>query len=162
MGIDSAWVMGQRRDSIRCLLLPMAGCKLLLPAIAVAEVLRDANVKSVADAPGWMQGMVEWRFVSLPLISFEALAGRSPPKPDSNCRVAVCHTLSSNGDDGLGFYGLLMQGIPRIIEVRESELTLLHSESDDVAVLSRVEVQGQLAVIPSLELLEEHANRCQS
>ena len=160
MGVDAAWVMGPRHDSIRCLLLPMAGCKLLLPSVSVAEVLPHASVKPEADAPDWMLGMVEWRFVSLPLISFEVVTGEPPPDPGSSYRVAVFHTLSK--DSGQDFYGVLMQGIPHIIQVRESELTLLLSNSGDEAVLSRVEVQGQLAVIPNLEVLERHAGRYQS
>ncbi len=159
MADNSAWVMGQRSDSIRCLLLPMAGCKLLLPSVSVAEVLPYASVKPERDAPEWMLGMVEWRFVSLPLISFEVLAGESCPEQGSSYRVAVFHTLSKDG--GQDFYGVLMQGIPHIIQVRESELTLLQSKSGDEAVLSRVEVQGQLAVIPNLEIMEGHANRYQ-
>ncbi len=159
MAGNSTWEMGQRSDNIRCLLLPVAGCKLLLPSVAVAEVLPHASVEPESDAPDWMLGMVEWRFVSLPLISFEVLAGESCPERDGRYRVAVFHTLSK--DSGQDFYGVLMQGIPHIIQVRESELTLLQSKSADEAVLSRVEVQGQLAVIPNLEVLEQHATRYQ-
>ncbi len=146
--------MGQHRDSLRCLLLPLAGSNLLLPANAVVEVLPDANIEPVDGSPGWMLGRVEWRSVSVPLVSFEALAGGALPAPGQCCRVAVCRTLSGSGE--LDFHGLLLQGIPRIVQVRESELTLLQSESDSAPVLSRVEVRGQLAVIPDLERLEQH------
>jgi len=57
--------------------------------------------------------------------------------------------------DGPLFYGIAIQGIPHLIQLRESELTLLQSSPEDEPVVFRVEVQGQLAVIPNLPLLEE-------
>ena len=152
---DSAWVMDQRRGSVRCLLLPLMDSKLLLPSVSVAEVLSSASVKPVRAEPAWVLGMIEWRFVSIPLISFEVVTGKSRPDPGDRYRVAVLHTLSSDGDDN--FYGVLMQGIPNLVQIRESELTLLPSKSADDGIMARVEVLGHLAVIPDLELLEKRA-----
>ncbi len=156
--VINAWDMGERRDSIRCLLIPLAGRKMLLPSVAVAEVLPYAAVEPAADSPEWLLGTIEWRAASIPLLSFERLIGESPPEKEGvHQRVAVFHTLSEKGEQTEGplFYGIVIQGIPHLIQLRESELTLLQSSPEDEPVVFRVEVQGQLAVIPNLPLLEE-------
>jgi len=155
MVANGAWTMGQHRDSIRCLLLPLAGYNLLLPSVSIAEVLREATIRPEPDTPEWMAGTVEWRSVLLPLLSFEVLAGESCSEPAGRSRVAVFHALSR--ERSLDFYGILIQDIPHIVQARESGLTLLHSREEDKVVLSRVEIEGQLAVIPDLELMEKHA-----
>ncbi len=149
--MSGTWTMETRRGAIRCLLLPLAGCRLLLPSVAVAEVLPAARVEPVAEAPQWLVGMVEWRFVSIPLLSFEVVSGHPPPQPGTCYRVAVLHTTSGDAD----FYGLLMQGIPNLVQVRESELTLLPATSEAYGVAARVEVRGQLALIPEPGFLEQ-------
>ncbi len=152
----TTWTMETRRGAIRSLLVPLAGCRLLLPSVAVAEVLPAASVEPVAEAPEWLVGMVEWRFISIPLLSFEAVSGSSPPKRRSPCQMAVMHTAGGSGDED--FYGLLMQGIPNLIQVRESELTLLPAKKEAAGVAARVEVCGQLALIPDLDCLEQRVN----
>ncbi len=155
---ESAWAMGQRRGTIRCLLMPLQGRKLLLPSVTVAEVLPVAQVRVLEGLPRGGIGVVEWRFTTVPLISFEAVVGEPSPQPGGSSRVAILHTLSRDG--AVDFYALLLQGIPHLIQVRESELTLLQSKAGSEAVAARVEVQGQLATIPVLERLEELAGRC--
>ncbi len=147
--------MGQHRDSIRCLLLPLAGYQLLLPSVSVAEVVRETTIKPEPDSHEWVIGTAEWRSVSLPLLSFEVLAGEPCPEVGSRGRIAVLHTLSR--ECKVNFYGILIQDIPHIVQVRESALTLLHARPEDKAILSRIEIQGQLAAIPDLELMEKHA-----
>ncbi len=154
---DTAWEMGDRREAVRCLLIPLTGRKLLLPSVAVAEVLAYAVVKPASDAPEWFIGTMEWRSVHIPLISFEKLIGEPVSESSSRHRVAVFHTIgeSEKGKDRQPFYGIAIQGIPHLIQLRESELTMLQTSSSDEPVLFRVEVQGQLAIIPNLALLEE-------
>jgi len=154
--VDSAWEMGERRDTIRCLLIPLVTRKLLLPSVAVAEVLPYAAVEPVADSPAWLLGSMEWRSTTIPLLSFERLVGESPAEEGVRHRVAVFHTLAEEGKRMTPpFYGMAIQGIPHLIQLRESELTLLQTLPAEDPVLFRVEVQGQLATIPDLERLEE-------
>ncbi len=162
--VDSAWDMGERRDTLRCLLIPLAGRKMLLPSVAVAEVLPYAAVEPLAGSPAWLLGRIEWRATAIPLLSFERLVGEPLPeeKERGGCRVAVFHTLAEKEEhaEKPPFYGVAIQGIPHLIQLRESELTLLQASSGDEPVLFRVEVQGRLAVIPNLELLEERVASC--
>ncbi len=148
----ATWTMEARRGTVRGLLIPLADCRLLLPSVAVAEVVPAASVTRVAPAPAWLAGSMEWRFLSIPVLSFEAMSGALPaPQRRNRHQVAV---LRAVGDLDSKFYGVLIQGIPTLIQVRESELTLLPMKRESAEVTARVEVAGQLALIPDLDVLE--------
>ena len=152
----TTWTMEARRGAVRSLLIPLSGCRLLLPSVAVAEVVPAASIAPVAQKPGWLVGTMEWRFLSIPVLSFEMVSGSFPPGQEKRCQVAVLRSSSAEN-----FYGLLMQGIPNLIQVRESELTLLPAKGEAAAVAARVEVCGQLALIPDLDALERRVRELQ-
>src|SRR5690606_40453141 len=58
-------------SSLSGLLLPLADRTLLLPNVAVAELIAYQTPQEIAHAPDWLLGRIIWRDLSLPLVSFE-------------------------------------------------------------------------------------------
>ena len=84
-------------DSLTGLLLPLSDRTLLLPNVAVAELIAYRNPQVAAGVPQWYLGQVAWRDLRLPLLSFEAASsGEQQPVLGSSARVVV---INAPADD---------------------------------------------------------------
>jgi len=137
-------------DSLTALLLPLADRTLLLPNVAVAEIIPFRGVQSLPSQPSWMLGQLAWRDLRLPLLSFEAASG-GPVQPGANQWVAVLNALG--GRPRVKFLALLLQGIPRALKID----TQLARSDDELAPLelAAVQVEQRVARIPDLQALEQ-------
>ncbi|MBA1276502.1 chemotaxis protein CheW [Pseudomonas stutzeri] len=136
--------------SITGLLVPLADRTLLLPNVAVAELIPYRAPQPAQDAPAWFLGQVSWRDLTLPLLSFEA-ASDGQPETGSRARVAVLNAVG--GRDHVRFIALLVQGIPRSVKVDPSL-----ARSDIVPApleLDVVNLGDVQARIPDLVALEQ-------
>ncbi len=140
------------QDKVRSLMIPLAGSTLLVPNVAVAEVIGYSEPAPVSDAPDWVLGVLDWRGHRIPLISFEALRGDPVPSLSAQARIAVVNTVT--GDRRVPFYALVTAGIPRLIRVGADELQTAGALEPAAGELARVQVNGVAAVIPDLERLE--------
>jgi len=127
---------------------------LLVPNTAVAELV----AWQAPDAlPGGVQkdgliGRISWRGLQLPLVSFEVLAGEDEPEAGGQTRIAIFNSLDPAA--GAGFYGVILQGIPRSLQLDS------HLQADSQAELRNgelqaVQVEGQCMYIPDLEGIEQ-------
>lgn len=99
------------------LMLALSDRTLLVPNTAVAELVAW---QPADDLPGGVQrdglvGRIGWRGLQLPLLSFEVLAGGTEPDVTESTRIAIFNSLEASA--GAGFYAVLLQGIPRSIQV---------------------------------------------
>jgi len=92
------------------LLLPLGDRNLLVPNVAVAELIDYQDSNAEPDAPIWYLGPIYWRNRTLPLLSFEATCG-SRTRVGGRARIVVLNALGGRAD--LEFIALLTQGIPR-------------------------------------------------
>ncbi|MGE8497350.1 MAG: chemotaxis protein CheW [Pseudomonas sp.] len=100
--------------SLTGLLVPLADRTLLLPNVAVAELIPYRAPQVSAGMPDWFLGQVAWRDLRLPLLSFEAASG-GQAQTGTGARVAVINALG--GRPKVKFIALLVQGIPRSLKV---------------------------------------------
>ncbi|KRW61571.1 chemotaxis protein CheW [Pseudomonas sp. TTU2014-080ASC] len=137
-------------NSLTGLLIPLTDRTLVLPNVAVAELIPYRAVQATEGLPGWFLGQVAWRDLRLPLLSFEnASGGQSQVGPTS--RVAVINALG--GRDTVKFIALLVQGIPRSVKLTPE---LPHSDAPLTALeLAAVQVGDTVAKIPDLLGLEQ-------
>lgn len=137
------------QDSLAGLLLPLADRQLLVPNVAVAELIAYQAPRTAEGLPAWYLGQVAWRDLRLPLLSFEAACDAAVPSGGSP-RIAVLNALG--GRDRVKFIALLVQGIPRSVRVGRDLPRL------DVPLaaleLDAVRVGEQEARIPDLIALE--------
>ena len=61
--------------SLTGLLVPLADRTLLLPNVAVAELIPYRAPQVTEGTPDWFLGQIAWRDLRLPLLSFEAASG---------------------------------------------------------------------------------------
>ena len=139
--------------TVRSQLIPLEGMRLLLPTTCIAEIVDWQVVVPVDDAPEWLLGMLEWRGLRIPLLSFEAANGRPRAAVSRRGRIAVLNGLG--GDPELPFYGLQLQGIPRLVQVDQANIGAI-SKPDESLPLVRdyAMLQEQEVLIPDLDGLE--------
>lgn len=144
----------QAEQQLTGLLLLLSDRTLLVPNTALAELVPWQPVEGL---PGGVHrdglvGRISWRGLQLPLLSFEVLGGAAEPDVTEDTRIAIFNSLEPSA--GLEFYAVLLQGIPRSIQV-SSRLQpdplagLRHGE------LAAVLLDGQNLFIPDLERLEQ-------
>ena len=98
-------------NSLTGLLMPLTDRTLLLPNVAVAELIPYRAPQVSEGMPSWFLGQIAWRDLRLPLLSFEAASdGQVSVSPGS--RVAVINALG--GRPAVKFIAVL--GIPRSIK----------------------------------------------
>ena len=138
------------------MLLPLQAGQLLLPHMTLSEVIGYRSPQSHPDnAPEWLLGMITWRRVPVPLVSYEILAGGAGDvEVGHRARIAICHTL--NAHPQRPFTGILLRSIPRLIRVTEELIAPMERpEREREMVASQVWVGGQEAWIPDLDALEQ-------
>lgn len=138
-----------RRSSLTGLLLPLSDRCLVLPNVAVAELIGYQACTPAPDQPHWLLGWIDWRSQRLPLLSFEAACG-AHTQVGKRARIVVLNAL---GGTSRSFFALLVQGIPRSCKL-DSQLNYV-----DVPLgkheLAAVQVGEQVARIPDLVALEK-------
>ena len=144
--------MSNLNISIRSLLIPLTHDKLLLPNTSLAEIVLQTDVETV-DGPEWLLGLLSWRGLKVPLVSFEAIQGDAVGPVAKNSRIIVLNTLSS--DSKLSFFAIQAQGIPHLISANQSVVTAIAQDAgDETGVLRHVLVEAEPAIIPDLDKIE--------
>lgn len=141
-------------QALRCQLLPLKGEQLLVPSTAIAEIVRFSTPEPVADTPPWMLGRVEWRDRSIAVVSFEAACDAEVPVDGRQAKIVVLN--APGGYAQLDFFGLVVQEMPKLLQVSEDNLAVIEHETELHPLMHcHVIVDGKTAVIPDLDVLEE-------
>ena len=137
-------------SSLTGLLVPLADRTLLLPNVAVAELIPYRAPQVSEGMPEWFLGQIAWRDLRLPLLSFEAASG-GQAQVASGARVAVINALG--GRPKVKFIALLVQGIPHSIKV---DASLARADVELAPLeLDAVNLGDMQARIPDLVGLEQ-------
>ncbi len=147
----SQTVISQDAESLTGLLMPLADRMLLVPNVAVAELIPYRAPQAAQGMPAWFLSQVQWRDLSLPLLSFEAASSGEPQPVGSAARVAVLNAVG--GRDHVKFIALLVQGIPHSIKV---DASLARADVELAPLeLDAVNLGDMQARIPDLVGLEQ-------
>jgi chemosensory pili system protein ChpC len=99
-------------QAVRCMQLPLRGLQLLVPNSAVAEIIGYVAEQPAALDQPWLDGLITWRGVTIPVVSFELMCDLEAAEPGARSRIAVLYNpLESR--DALPYFGLILQDIPR-------------------------------------------------
>ena len=146
--------MSEAGGEIYSLLVPLANGRLLLPRACVAEITGYQAPASMAGAPPWYLGLVQWNGRQIPLVSFEGLCRHSAPVVSARSRLVVLHALGERVDAGA--YAIVAQGFPQLVrvnaEVIRPDPAYAVPESDPV--ICRVRMLNETPWIPDLDRLE--------
>ncbi|HFE32277.1 MAG TPA: chemotaxis protein CheW [Gammaproteobacteria bacterium] len=143
----------QPGTTVRSQLIPLADMRLLLPTTCIAEIVDWREPEAVDGAPAWLLGILEWRGLRIPLLSFEAANGRPRGEVSRRGRIAVLNGIG--GDPELPFYAIQLQGIPRLILVNETNIEAISEPEESLPLeLEHAMLQQQVALIPDQDALE--------
>lgn len=150
--MSQAPVAGSPAKALSSLLLPLCDRSLLLPSVALAELINLRSIEPRPGAPEWYLGDIAWRDLRLPLLSFETLSsGMEPTEPAAGARIAVINAVG--GRPHLKFFALLVQGIPR---PQKLDANLAPAGAPLAALeLDSAVVEGMVARIPDLVAVEQ-------
>ena len=142
-------MLEHRTRHLTGLLLPLSDRNLIVPNVAVAELVDYQQGTFDLDTPPWYLGRVTWRNRQIPLLSFESACGQKTVIGE-RARIVILNALGGRAD--LKFIALLVQGIPRSYKL-DSQLSYV-----DVPLCSleqaAVQVGDQVAKVPDLLAME--------
>lgn len=149
--------MGTTTKTVASQMIPLEGEYLLLPNTAVAEIIghtkADALPDTIKDTPDWLIGMLAWRGVSVPLLSFEALMGGTLVEAGTRARIAIVNGIGEQ--TMVPFFAVATQGIPRLVQVDNERISTVEDDAEaNPAAHCHVVVDGEVAMIPNIEHIE--------
>ena len=137
---------------VSSLLIPMLDRPLLLPNVAVAEIIPFIEATEDYATPDWHIGTIEWRSIGIPLLSVDALNGRKIQDIGETARIVVINGVGDHEE--LPFYAFVVAGIPRLIRVLDQEIGK-EDKKTGPAESMYIQVSGEQAVILDLDFIEE-------
>ncbi|MGD8589687.1 MAG: chemotaxis protein CheW [Chromatiales bacterium] len=148
-------------SEVRCVLIPLATSRLLLPNAVVAEVMDYQTPVPRERMPDWYLGDLVWRGTSVPMVSIEGMLGGSVAVPGVRSRTLVLNTL--NGNKKLSHIGLITQALPTLVRVNLDNLEPSKIRNDLGTLINLpVTVNNSLALIPDLDELERQVHETRS
>ncbi|MEE9492159.1 MAG: chemotaxis protein CheW [Gammaproteobacteria bacterium] len=148
-------------QTVRSLWLPLQGMNLVVPNVAVIEVIGYQPYALVDSEEEWMLGSLRWRGKYLPVISIESLCGvGSPAAIDAaanTSRLAVFNTVRQNSC--LDFYAVVTADIPRLMHINEGRLDTVEETVDSEAIVCEVSDGQAQAMIPDMEVIQDSVER---
>lgn len=144
----------EKPSELDCLLVPLKDRNLIMPNVTVAEVIPFSHLLTTNASTDWMLGRLDWRGTLVPAICYEILNGQPAPAPNPDARFII---VNNAGDEGkISFYAILVQGIPRLMHLKESDLQQVDAMGMGPLDKVAVNMEGVTAMIPDLETIESH------
>jgi chemotaxis signal transduction protein len=141
-------------DRIHALEIPLASISLLVPSASVAEVATLASISPVPFSPPWLIGVVGWRTLAVPVMSFEALLTGKPAVPTSQSRIVVLYPLPGRGSGD--FLGVLTASEPRPRTIEAAAAVAVNASDlpSSPYIASGLRVESRAMGIPNFEALK--------
>ncbi|EZQ17906.1 chemotaxis protein CheW [Halopseudomonas bauzanensis] len=140
-------------ESLNGLIVPLAGQPLLLPNVAVAELVGYRLSQPANDGPAWFLGWILWRDQRVPLIDPEVLLGQPAAEPPQAPRSLVLNAVG--GRAGSSFIAMRVRGIPRSKKIIRGEIDAAGSASEFVSQPVRLADEAETLLIPDLAAIEQ-------
>jgi len=137
---------------IHCMLAPAETETLLLPTGVMTEVVDFQNPSHLDDSPPWLLGQMEWEDRQIPVFSFSALINaRDIEKISNKSKILIIKSLADSAR--VPYLGILLSDLPRMLNVKESDLIQTGDDKKSLGVFSRITIEDQPAIVPDLDRL---------
>jgi chemosensory pili system protein ChpC len=142
-------------DQLYAVLIALQGDTLLLPNLAIAEVVSAEGLRRPVGSAPWYAGTLAWQGSELPVARFELLNNGAAAPDHRRTRVVIVNALTARLQ--VSRYGLIAEGHPHLVTLNRAALRPAELRPQDSAelVLARVRVANQEAAIPNLEKIEQ-------
>ncbi|MEL0169527.1 MAG: chemotaxis protein CheW [Pseudomonadaceae bacterium] len=140
-------------ETLNSLIVPLREQSLLLPNVAVAELVGFRLSEAVSHGPDWFLGWTLWRDQQVPMVDLDVLMGSTAAVPEAQPRTLILNALG--GTPGVHFIGLRVWGIPRSRKLQRADLT--STGAADSWTLQQVSLSDEPEdlLIPDLQALEQ-------
>lgn len=143
-------------ELISCILLPLSDDYLLLPNVAVAEVIAYIE-PSDANSENSMIGFINWRGVSVPIICFEKASGlANKENKENSIRERIAILYNPDGDENKPYVGVKLLDNPKSFRAEVDSLVDETITVDDPSYISnQLSDAGRRLFIPNLDAMFE-------
>lgn len=139
-------------SDIPSMVLPVDGKGLLLPGVAVAEIIPFSQPIRSGDEPSWFMGVITWRKLQVPVVSFGELNEQQAMPSAARKHIAVLNNTGVN--EALPFIAIVIQGIPRLIRITPKDIADDNTTPTSPMELMAVNLAGDIFYVPNVSALE--------
>ena len=134
--------------------LPLQNIPLIIPSAVVAEVINPPLLTPVPYGQPWLRGVIGWRTLAVPVVSFEALMGGAAPERGSESKVVIFYPM--NGRREWEFYGVLVASEPRPQALDGSQSAASQAELPETPYIAAgIKIGDKVLAIPDLEAMKK-------
>lgn len=142
--------MDEPRRELKCLVLPVQGPGIVVPNIAVAEIITQQDVTLRDDTPDWFLGTGVWRGQEIPLIAFDRLCGLRQDTPRASGRFVVLFGLDNTTKPP--YYAFRIEALPRSETVNTERFEAHERKRDDSEfIAARGAIGDRECIVPDLD-----------
>jgi len=139
-------------NSLLSALISLQDRQLLVPNNLLAGVTPLGGMIVESHKERWILGHKYWRNMRIPVVCFENLSGGSLKKHSEQACIAVFNR--STDHERQSFWGLLVQGEPRTLELSENDVEMISAQLSEVEIAA-VQVKDEKASVPNLAFIEK-------
>jgi len=145
--------MSDALDSLNGLIVPLAEHALLLPNVAVAELVGFRLSREPGNAPPWFLGWMLWRDQQVPVVDPLALLGELPDETGRQPRTLILNAIGER--PGVHFIALRIWSIPRSRKITRGDISTAPGTLPYVLQTVKLGEEGQSLCIPDLRGIEQ-------
>ena len=141
-------------EQLEVYVLAMQKQAVILPGDAVAEVIPYEPLQRIEDTPDWFLGLLGWRGIQVPVVSFEMLTVERASFSLVSVASASLVIVRGNTDQTLlPFYALVAQTHPVAYEIVD-EMLFETGGTIEPTEIAKVRFNNDVLSVPNLGYLE--------
>ena len=141
-------------EQLSTYVLPMQKQGVLLPSDVIAEIIPYEPLQRIEDTPDWFLGLLGWRGVQVPVVSFEMLTlERASFSLVSVASASLVILRGTTDQQSLPFYALVSQTIPQLHDLT-AEMLFETGEATQRTEVSRIRFHNDVLSVPNLDYIE--------
>lgn len=140
-------------ETLNSLIVPLREQSLLLPNVAVAELVGFRLSQAANQGPDWFLGWTLWRDQQVPMVDLDLLMGDAADVPEVQPRTLILNAIG--GTPGVHFIALRVWGIPRSRKLQRADVTATASATEWTLQQVSLSDEPEDLLIPDLQALEQ-------
>lgn len=141
-------------EQLKVYLLTMQKLGVILPAENIAEIIPYEPLQRIEETPDWFLGLLGWRGVQLPVVSFEMLTAERASFSLVSVSSASLVIVRGNSDqNSLPFYALVSQTEPAPHDITP-EMLFETGEAVERTEVSKIRLHNDVLSVPNLDYIE--------
>jgi chemosensory pili system protein ChpC len=141
-------------EEIPAFVVSLQKSTILLPNSSVAEIIPYEPLQRVGESPDWFLGLLGWRGVQVPVVSFEMLTLRGASfslVSVSSASLVVVRGVTASEE--MPYFALVSQTLPRLVRVREDMLFESAEEAQETEVI-KARLADEVVSLPNVDYIE--------